>query len=65
MRYVIHSTVRKVISMPARHAGETDAWFLLTDGSHEAIYIGDTKPDLKDGDKINIILEKANVAAKT
>jgi len=33
-------------------------WWLLITGSHEAIYLGEEQPDIKEGDKIKITLEK-------
>lgn len=34
-------------------------WFLHLEGSHEAIFMGIEKPELKEGDKIKITIEKA------
>jgi len=60
MRYIIHSTIKKIICIPARET-ITESWFILTDGSHEALYVGDEKPDLNEGGRIRIILEKTDV----
>lgn len=35
-------------------------WWLLMTNSHEAIYLGEEQPDLKDDDKIRITLEKVD-----
>lgn len=33
-------------------------WWLLITGSHEAIFLGEEQPDIQEGDKIRITLER-------
>ena len=35
-------------------------WFVLLDGSHEALHVGMEKPELVKGDRVKITLEKVN-----
>ena len=73
MNYIIHSTVVSVTSEERVARGhmvngepvfdrEKLGWFLLLLGSHEKLFLGWEKPELKTGDKVRITIAKEPVA---
>jgi hypothetical protein len=38
----------------------SQGWYMSLDGSHEAIFVGMTKPDIQVGDYVGVTMEKIN-----
>lgn len=59
---LLNKSKKKYVSGIGKNAVFDDeplGWFLHLEGSHEVIFMGIEKPELKDGDKIRITIEKA------
>jgi hypothetical protein len=58
---VTHHTYKKHTSGKGNEAVFTEValgWFILLEGSHEALYVGRERPDLCSGDRVSITFVK-------
>lgn len=69
IRYVFHTEVTQIeerfkpvwkggVGVAAAFDQVSLGWFAYLKGSYEMLHVGDTKPELKVGDKIKVTIEK-------
>lgn len=50
----------EVVMRQAEFTRTPIGWFVNFEGSHESLYLGDTRPELSPGDPVSIVIEKRN-----
>lgn len=59
VEHVMKEVYYSGIGDEAKFTKEDQGWFILLDGSHEALHVGFDEPRFKVGDRVKVTLERA------